>query len=157
MSQDLASLKLTEEDIKKLGGAMAIIREVLAKRAVSLTPTQRKKLLKMGDKSRNFCVQAVEGLKANAASLSPEFKLTALEEDLADFTALDAFFAEYEQVGEMIDDTLKALSSDVMVNSVAGVGFLKALNKLKPSLDRLLTDLGSIRRSKPNKKKDEQA
>ena len=57
----------------------------------------------------------------------------------------------------MIDDTLKALSSDVMVNSVAGVGFLKALNKLKPSLDRLLTDLGSIRRSKPNKKKDEQA
>ena len=157
MSQDLASLKLTEEDIKKLGGAMAIIREVLEKRAVSLTPTQRKKLLKMGDKSRNFCVQAVDGLKANAASLSPEFKLTALEEDLADFIALDAFYAEYEQTGEMIDDTLKALSSDVMVNTVAGVGFLKALNKLKPSLDRLLADLGTIRWARPTKKKDQQA
>jgi hypothetical protein len=157
MSQDLASLKLTEEEIKNLNGALATIREILKDRSVSLTPSQRKKLLKMGDKSRIFCVQAVDGLKANAASLSPEFPLTALVEDLADFTALDAFFSEFEQTGEMIDDTLKALSSDVMVNSVAGVGFLKALNKLKPSLDRLLADLGTIRRAKPTKKKEGQS
>ena len=71
--------------------------------------------------------------------------------------AEETCYNEFEQTGEMIDDTLKALSSDVMVNTVAGVGFLKALNKLKPSLDRLLADLGAIRRAKPTKKKDQQA
>jgi hypothetical protein len=34
-------------------------------------------------------------------------------------------------------------------------GFLKALNKLKPSLDRLLADLGSIRRARPTKRKEQ--
>jgi hypothetical protein len=55
----------------------------------------------------------------------------------------------------MIDDTTKALSSDVMVNTLVGVSFLKALNKLKPSLDKLLQDLSGIRRSKSATKKKE--
>ena len=78
-------------------------------------------------------------------------------EDLEDLNALAAFYPEDETNGESIDDALKTLSSDVIVNTLAGVGILKALNKLKPSLDRLLSDLGSIRRSKPKKAQDAQA
>ena len=40
---------------------------------------------------------------------------------------------------------------------MAGGSFLNALNKLKPSLDRLLADLGTIRRAKPTKKKEDKA
>ena len=65
MSQDLASLKLTEDEVVALHAALGTIREILKERTVSLTPSQRKKLLKMGEKSRNFCQQAVAGLQAN--------------------------------------------------------------------------------------------
>ncbi len=132
-----------------------MIRSVIAPRAVSLTPKQRKSLVKMGEKSRNFCSQAVGGLQTHADSLPKDFDVEGLATDLADFTALDAFFTEFDEVAEMIDDTTKALSSDVMVNTLVGVSFLKALNKLKPSLDKLLQDLSGIRRSKSATKKKE--
>ena len=83
--------------------------------------------------------------------------LVVIADDLEDFNALAAFYPEDETTGEAIYGNLKALSSDVMVNALAGVGILKALNKLKPSLDRLLADLGSIRRSKPKEAQDSQA
>jgi hypothetical protein len=83
--------------------------------------------------------------------------LVVIADDLEELNALATFYAEHETNGESIDDPLKALSSDVMVNTLAGVGILKALNKLKPSLDRLLSDLDSIRRSKPKKAQDAQA
>ncbi len=51
----------------------------------------------------------------------------------------------------MLDDTLKALASDLMTGSIVGVTFLKALNKLNPGLDTLLTSLKSVRRRKPAK------
>ncbi len=149
MSQDLASLKLTDADVAALRDSLQSIRKVLHGRTVSLTPAQRSKLLKMGEKSRNFCTQAVDALAANAGSLPPDLDIAALQTDLADFNALDTFYTEFQSIGEEVDDTLKALSSDVMVNALAGVGFLKALNKLKPSLDKVLGDLRSIRRAKP--------
>jgi hypothetical protein len=153
MSQNLAQVHLTEQDLATMREGLAMIRSVIASRATSLTPQQRKSLVKMGDKSRNFCGQAVAGLQSNGDSLPKTFNVEALAVDLADFTALDAFHAEFEQVGEMIDDTTKALSSDVMVNALVGVSFLKALNKLNPSLDKLLQQLGAIRRAKPAAKK----
>ncbi len=155
MSQNLAEVKLTAQDIATLREGLEMIRSVLANRSTSLTPKQRKTLVKMGDKSRNFCEQAVTGLQSHTDSLPRDFDLDGLTTDLADFTALDAFFTEFTEVGEMIDDTAKALSSDVMVNTLIGVSFLKALNKLKPSLDKLLQDLRGIRRAKPAAKKKE--
>lgn len=105
----------------------------------------------MGDKSRPFCEQAVAALQSNVAPLPPDFDLPELVTDLADFTKLDAFFDQFEQRGEQLDETLKAISSDVMTNSTLGVGSLKFLNKLNPKLDDLLKDLSALRRSKPSK------
>ncbi len=67
---------------------------------------------------------------------------------MADYTALESIFVEYEAVGELLDDTLKALASDVMTNSIIGVTFLKALNKINPALDTLLGSLKTVRRRK---------
>jgi hypothetical protein len=155
MSQNLAEVHLTAKELETVRAALATIRETLQPRATSLTPAQRKSLVKMGDKSRNFCEQAIAGLQSNSTSLPADYDLAGLAGDMADFTELDNFNTEFQQVGEMIDDTVKALSSDVMVNSLVGVTFLKALNKLKPSLDKLLQNLGSIRRAKPASKKKE--
>ncbi|MEO7934239.1 MAG: hypothetical protein ABIT76_13880 [Chthoniobacterales bacterium] len=152
MSQNLASLNLTTADNAALDAHLAGIESILAGCLVSLTPQQRQSLIKMGPKSRTFCEQAVPGIAANAASMTPDFDIPALQQDLADFGALDAFYTRYLTLGEKLDDTLKALSSDVMTNTIIGVTFLKALNKLKPSLDALLKALGSVRRAKPKAK-----
>jgi hypothetical protein len=151
MSQDLANINLTDAEISALSGALQTIRTTLGARAVSLTPDQRKTLVKMGDNTRVFCQQAVAGMAANAGSLPPDLDVPGLVQDLEDYTALETFYAEYEAVGELLDDTLKALASDLMTGSIVGVSFLKALNKLNPSLDALLASLKEVRRRKPKK------
>src|SRR6476620_8104185 len=120
MAQNLASLKLTAANMTALNGALDTIRTTLGDRAVSLSVSQRQTLTKMGDKSRPFCQQGIAALQANAASLPPDVNVTELSDDLADFEKLAPFFDQYNQVGELIDDTLKAISSDVMINTIAG-------------------------------------
>ncbi len=148
MSQNLATIQLTVAEITALKGALQTIRTTLGDRAVSLTPDQRKTLVKMGDNTRVFCQQAVTGLQQNIGSLPPDLDVPGLVQDFADYAALEPIFAEYEAVGELLDDTLKALSSDVMTNSIIGVTFLKALNKINPALDSLLGSLKTVRRRK---------
>jgi hypothetical protein len=151
MPQDIANINLTAAEITALTGALQTIRTTLGTRAVSLDPDQRRTLVKMGDNTRVFCQQAVAGLQSNAGSIPPDLNLPGLAQDLADYTALEAFYAEYEAVGELLDDTLKALASDVMTGSIIGVSFLKALNKINPGLDTLLGSLKQVRRRKPTK------
>jgi len=152
MIQNLATIELTTAEITTLKGALQTIRTTLDDRAVSLTPDERQNYVKMGDKTRVFCQQAVAGIQANSGSLPADLDVPGLVQDLADYAALEAFFAEFKEVGELLDDTLKALASDVMANSIVGVTFLKALNKINPSLDTLLTSLREVRRSKSKKK-----
>lgn len=151
MSQNLANIHLTAAEITTLSGALQTIRTTLGDRAVSLTPEQRQTLFKMGDSTRVFCQQAVAGLQANAGSMPPDLDVPGLAQDLADYTALEGILAEYKAVGELLEDTLKALSSDVMTNSIIGVTFLKALNKINPALDTLLGSLKQVRRRKAAK------
>ena len=152
MAQNLASLNLTAAEVTALTGALQTIQTTLGNRGVSLDPKQRRELVKMGDKSRPFGEQAVAALQNNSASLPPDLDVTGLVQDLADFQKLDAFADQLRQVSELIDDTLKALSSDIMTNAIIGVGILKALNKLNPNLDTLLKDLSVLRRNKPTTK-----
>lgn len=151
MSQNLANIELTAAEIITLKAALQTIRTTLGDRGVSLTQDQRKTLVKMGDNTRVFCQQAVAGLQANSGSMPPDVDVSGLVQDLADYTALEAFCAEYQATGELLDDTLKALASDVMTNSIIGVTFLKALNKINPALDTLLASLKQVRRRKPTK------
>ncbi len=151
MSQNIANLQLTNAEIVTLTGALQTIRTTLGSRAVSLTPGERQTLVKMGDGTRAFCQQAVAGIEANAASMPPDLDVPGLVQDLTDYNALEPIYSELLSISELMDDTLKALASDVMTNSIAGVAFLKALNKLNPNLDNLLASLRQVRRRKPAK------
>lgn len=152
MAQNLVSLKLTNDEITALAGALDTIRTTLGNRAVSLTPKQRQTLVKMGDNTRNFCLQAVAALQANNSSLPADFPMAELNQDMADYDPFSAFVTSFFQVGELLTDTQKALASDIMVNCILGVGGLKFANKLNPQLDTLLKDLSATRRAKPAQK-----
>lgn len=149
MPQNLVNMNITADELASLMGSMENIRAIFGNRAISLSPEERRSITKMGDKSRTFCEQAVAGINAHSGSMPADLDVTGLSQDLADFATLDAFYTDYLTLGEKIDDTLKALSSDVMTGSIIGVTFLKALNKLNPGLDTLLKSLSAVRRSKP--------
>ena len=151
MSQNLANIEFTAAEITTLKASLETIRATLGDRAVSLTSDQRKTLVKMGDNTRVFCQQAVAGMQANSGSMPPDLDVAGTAQDLADYTALESFYADYQETGELLDDTLKALASDVMTNSIIGVSFLKALNKINPALDTLLASLKQVRRRKATK------
>jgi hypothetical protein len=135
-----------------LNGAVDTIRTTLGTRVVSLSPQQRRELVKMGGKTRAFCDGAIAALQSNSASLPPSVDVAELTDDMADFDKLNAFASDFTTLSESIDDTLKAISSDVMTTSIFGVGILKALNKGSAALDTLLSDLSTLRRAKPAKK-----
>ena len=149
MPQNLATLSLTDAETAALTAHLDGIETILGPRFVSLTLAQRQSLVKMGAKSRTFCEKAIPGIQSQAASLPPDLDLAALAGDLADYQKLEPFQTRFLTIGEKIDDTLKAVSSDVMTGAIIGVTFLKALNKLKPSLDVLLKNLQSVRRGTP--------
>jgi hypothetical protein len=149
MSQNLVSLGLTAAEKTALHDALQTIRTTLGNRAVSLTQDQRRSLVKMGEGSRAFCEQAVPALQQNSGSLPGDFPLAELVQDMADYPALSAFIDEYTQIGELLGDTQKALASDIMYNTILGVGALKVANKINPAIDTLLKDLRSVRRAKP--------
>ena len=151
MSQNLASIAFTSAEVATIKTALQTIRTTLGDRAVSLTQEQRQTLMKMGDNTRVFCQEAVAGLQQNAASLPPDLAVTELSQDMADYIALESIMTEYDATRELLDDTLKALASDVMTNSIIGVTFLKALNKINPALDTLLRSLKTVRRRKAAK------
>lgn len=148
MSQNLANIHLTPAEITAISGALQTIRSTLGNRAVSLTSTERQTLVKMGDSTRVFCQQAVAGIQANSGSMPPDLDVPGLVQDLTDYNSLEPLYADLLDIVELLDDTLKALASDVMTNSIAGVAFLKALNKLNPNLDTLLGSLKQVRRRK---------
>jgi len=153
MPQNLADLKLTDAEAAAILGALETIRTTLGARAVSLSPEQRGSLVKMGEGTQPFCEQTLVALQANAASLPADLPVAAAAQDMADYKKLAPVCAEFLSVGELLDDTLKALGSDIMTTCIVGAAFLKTLNKLKPGLDGTLKNLTSIRRRKPAKKK----
>lgn len=153
--QDLVSLELTAAEIDQLKAALGTLKTILGPRLISLTPDQRSELLKMGDTLRGYCAKAIPALNTNADALPPAFDREELNRDWTDYEALEAFLGEFNGLAERLRDTRLALSSDIFTSVLIGTGFLKALNKLDPSLDDLLAELRAARRRKPRKPTDD--
>lgn len=147
--QDLVSLELTAAEIAQLQAALGTIKTILGPRLIALTPQQRSSLVKMGDTGRGYCAKALPALNNNADALPPAFNREELNQDWNGYLGIEPFLDEFGTLAERVEDTRLALSSDIMTGALIGTGFLKALNKLDPSLDDLLGELRAARRRKP--------
>lgn len=150
MTQDLASLGISEADWTVIDAALTTLEDKLGSKLLDLTTEQRSRLTKMGDKSEAFCRQALITGRLNVVKLPADAAadLTAEETDLADLDKLRPRLARLTAITEKTDDTEVALGSDIMVFSLTLYGILKAIGA-GAGLDGLKSQMGTRFNRKP--------
>jgi len=109
---------------------------------INLTPAERKKLLKMGDKSVAYVQEVVAALQANPAVVPASFDLSEFKKDLTLYSDLLEILNYLRPLFEGIDDTMLALSNELMRQANSGYGFVKEAAKTNSALESTARDLG---------------
>ena len=98
------SATLAQADRDAVMQAVATIKEKLPF-LIDMTPTDRKALPKLGDKSRAFVSKALEVATQNPDFLPRSFNLEEMRKDVQLFEALYPLLLSLTQVQELVDDT----------------------------------------------------
>ena len=128
MSQNLISLELSADEWTGVDGALDTLERIFVG-LISLTPKQRIRLVKMGDKSESFCRQAMNVMSENTAVLPRNMDLADVQRDLATHDALRPRLVRLTRLLEKANHTDLALGSDVMSAALEGYAFLKISGK----------------------------
>jgi hypothetical protein len=91
-----------------------------------LTPDERRKMLKMGDKTLSFVLKAIE-YAHHYPQLCPSFlNITAFDTDVADATGLRTVHISAKQLSDDIDDTIMVAGSEAFQASLIFYNAVKA-------------------------------
>ncbi|MBL8434497.1 MAG: hypothetical protein JNL99_06130 [Zoogloea sp.] len=144
MSQDLVSLQFAPADLDAVDSALAVL-EAKLEALVTLTAAERRKAIKMGDKSEVFCRQTELVLRQNPGIVPSNFDLAGLQEDLTALDALRPRLQRLRALTDRADDTELALGSDILSASLDGYALAKvggkgtALDTLKEAMQTRLS------------------
>ncbi|WP_374262272.1 hypothetical protein [Zoogloea sp.] len=144
MSQDLVSLQFAPADFDAVDSALAVL-EAKLEALVTLSAEDRRKTIKMGDKSEVFCRQTELVLRQNPGIVPSNFDLAGLQEDLVALDALRPRLQRLRALTDRADDTELALGSDILCASLDGYALAKvggkgtALDTLKDAMQTRLS------------------
>ena len=144
MSQDLVSLQFAPADLDAVDSALAVL-EAKLEALVTLTAAERRKAIKMGDKSEVFCRQTELVLRQNPGIVPSNFDLAGLQEDLTALDALRPRLQRLRALTDRADDTELALGSDILSAALDGYALAKvggkgtALDTLKDAMQTRLS------------------
>ena len=128
MSQDLVSLQFAPADLDAVDSALAVL-EAKLEALITLTAAERRKAIKMGDKSEVFCRQTELVLRQNPGIVPSNFDLAGLQEDLTALDALRPRLQRLRALTDRADDTELALGSDILSASLDGYALAKVGGK----------------------------
>lgn len=141
MSQNLVSLVLSNEQLAQAEQAIATLEQALAG-LVSLSIAERRRLVKMGQKSEVFCRQTLRVLAQNPQVVPSGMGLAEAQADLQALDQLGPLLDRLQRLAERGGDTEMALGSDVMDVALEGYALLKVSGK-QQGLDALRKELSS--------------
>jgi hypothetical protein len=141
MSQNLISLSFSDEELSILDEALNVVETRLSG-LLSLQATQRRKLMKMGEKSEMFCRQTLVLLAQNPQIVPSSLGLADAEADVIALDLLRPRLHRLKRLVERGEDSEMALGSDIITTALEGYNLLKVSGK-KQGLDRLRRELSS--------------
>lgn len=139
--QNLVSLELSDEQLAQAENALSSLEEALSG-LVSLKPIERRRLVKMGQKSEAFARQALRVLSQNPQVVPPGLDLAGAQADLVALERLAPLLDRLQQLAERGRDTEMALGSDIMDVALEGYGLLRVSGR-QQGLDGLRQELSS--------------
>ena len=107
------------------------IKQALAPYLISLTPDERKTMLRMADKTVAFVQKATEYAANNPAFVPSFVDLAELEQDAAGIAALTPLRQQFEQLALDADSTVMTAGSEAYANSLTIYSNIKFLAKNK--------------------------
>ena len=125
MTQNLVAIEFSQADLDAIDGALATLEAKLDV-LVTLTAEQRRKAVKMGDKSEVFCRQTELVLRQNPDIVPASFDMAGLQLDL---DALRPRLQRLRTLTDRADDTEVALGSDIISAALVGYTLAKVAGK----------------------------
>ncbi|MBD2101929.1 hypothetical protein [Leptolyngbya sp. FACHB-261] len=135
------SASVSDTDRQEMKAALRVIEKKLAF-LITLSPAERRALLKMGDKSLAFVNNSLAAGQDNPDILPASFDLEEFERDYQLIIALSEVLRGLRQLTEQVDDTLMAVSSEAMRSSLTVYDYVKTAAKTRPGLKALAEQLG---------------
>lgn len=108
------SVTLTPAEITTLNDAITAIRTVLDGKTVNLTPEERSRLYKMRNNRYTLAVRSLNFAQNHANLVPPFLNLLEANRDFTYYQQLDNFIGEMRFLLETLDDTQKAVGSEVL-------------------------------------------
>jgi hypothetical protein len=127
MPYENISATISDQAMAEIKGAIATIHAQLPF-LINLTPDERRKRFKMGDKSLAFVRNSVTATQNNPDIVPGNF-------DIAEFNR------DY-QLTETVDDTLLAIGSESMASSLLVYDYAKTTSRHSPGIKNVADQLG---------------
>ncbi|MEH1796316.1 hypothetical protein [Nostoc sp.] len=141
MSYQNIAAALSPQDIQEIKAALQKIQQKMPF-LVTLSTEERRKLVKMGDKSLAFVNNSVTAAQSNREILPATFEVEELVRDYQLATALTEVLISMQQLAEQVDDTLMAVGSEAMTSSLTVYDYVKTASKKTPGLKIVAEQLG---------------
>ncbi|MFN6538661.1 MAG: hypothetical protein RM021_020240 [Nostoc sp. EkiNYC01] len=132
---------LSPQDIQEIKAALQKIQQKLPF-LVTLSTEERRKLVKMGDKSLAFVNNSITAAQSNREILPATFDVDELVRDYQLASALTELLISMQQLAEQVDDTLMAVGSEAMTGSLTVYDYVKTASKKTPGLKIVAEQLG---------------
>ncbi|MHC0064819.1 hypothetical protein ACWATR_18265 [Nostoc sp. UIC 10890] len=141
MSYQNIAATLSPQDIQEIKAALQTVQHKMPF-LVTLSTEERRKLVKMGDKSLAFVNNSVTAAQSNREILPATFDVEELVRDYQLATALTELLISVQQLTEQVDDTLMAVGSEAMTSSLTVYDYVKTASKKTPGLKIVAEQLG---------------
>jgi len=132
---------LSPQDIQEIKAALQTVQKKMPF-LITLSTEERRKLVKMGDKSLAFVNNSVTAAQSNREILPATFDIEELVQDYQLATALTELLISMQQLTEQVDDTLMAVGSEAMTGSLTVYDYVKTASKKTPGLKTVAEQLG---------------
>ncbi|MFW9261573.1 hypothetical protein A4S05_28245 [Nostoc sp. KVJ20] len=132
---------LSPQDIQEIKAALQTVQRKMPF-LITLSTEERRKLVKMGDKSLAFVNNSVTAAQSNREILPATFDVEELVQDYQLATVLTELLTSMQQLTEQVDDTLMAVGSEAMTSSLTVYDYVKTASKKTPGLKTVAEQLG---------------
>ncbi|MBD2528380.1 hypothetical protein H6G97_01920 [Nostoc flagelliforme FACHB-838] len=141
MSYQNIAATLSPQDIQEIKAALQTVQKKMPF-LITLSNEERRKLVKMGDKSLAFVNNSITAAQSNREILPATFDVEELVQDYQLAAALTELLTSMQQLTEQVDDTLMAVGSEAMTSSLTVYDYVKTASKKTPGLKTVAEQLG---------------
>jgi hypothetical protein len=141
MSTNRISATLSDEDFKVITDAFNLIESKLSF-LIDLTAVERKRMMRLGDKSWSFVEKCIELARQNPGFLPRDFDIDEMARDFDLFKKLTAIMTRHTQIAEKIEDTSIAAGSEALSDAFDVYGYANAGGKASAGLKDAARNIG---------------